>query len=309
MILALCAKSTVDMLDVYFLRCLSLFLWRRLIILYDCRAHTEHCHSIIALLSTRFFGFPRWLCYLDSLDFIRSMDHRFRRSLSLIFSDLSKRLAVLSETVRLVLASLGYLLFGFGATLLNTAPWLVRSARRQWVSFWRDGWNFNEWNLEKCVKQGWGRRAQVCQGRFESWIISHQKQAAQVGLLAAVRVAPSQHSGKAAACVLCSNLSCSLHICCCNYLVIVRVQKISIICRVFICLYVYSYMVVNIYHHSIVLAEHIMISPNLVIICITNNSRMSCDAPSVFLSSIIGCHPWFVLFVIIQTIQAPIYCG
>ena len=220
----------------------ELFLWRRLIILYKCRARTEHCHSIIALLSTRFFGFPRWLCYLDSLDFIRSMDHRFRRSLSLIFSDLSKRLAVLSETVRLVrlvLASLGYLLFGFGATLLNTAPWLVRSARRQWVSFWRDGWNFNEWNLEKCVKQGWGRRAQVCQGRFESWIISHQKQAAQVGLLAAVRVAPSQHSGKAAACVLCSNLSCSLHICCCNYLVIVRVQKISIICRVFICLYVY----------------------------------------------------------------------
>lgn len=53
----------------------------------------------------------------------------------------------------LVLASLGYLLFGFGATLLNT-----------------------------------------------------------VGLLAAVRVAPSQHSGKAAACVLCSAaLGISLH--------------------------------------------------------------------------------------------------
>ena len=119
---------------------------------------------------------------------------------------------LLSETVRLVLASLGYLLFGFGATLLNTAPWLVRSARRQWVSFWRDWWNFNELNLEKCVKQACGQRALVCRGRFEPRIISHQKQATQVGLLAAVRVAPSQHSGKAAACVLCSNLSCSLHI-------------------------------------------------------------------------------------------------
>jgi hypothetical protein len=30
----------------------------------------------------------------------------------------------------------------------------------------------------------------------------------QVGLLAAVRVVPSQHSGKAAACVLCSTLRC-----------------------------------------------------------------------------------------------------